>query len=98
MLDADGERVSRTRAKALLGAGQLALFQGDLAAAVSATEESLALSHGRSDPEGVAAALTRLGYVAAVVLDRKRLAEIAAELAAIRPKLQDPRTVAGVLD
>jgi len=55
----------RTRAKALLGAGNLASGQGDLAAAQPRFEESLALCRDLEDARGIAGALNGLGMLAA---------------------------------
>jgi non-specific serine/threonine protein kinase len=51
------------RAKALHGAGTLALRQGDYAAARPALEESLAIRRELGDRPGIAASLNNLGYV-----------------------------------
>ena len=61
-----GRASSRTAAsaKAHSGAGNLALFQGDTAAARSLNEQSLAISRESGDAPGVAYALNYLGYIA----------------------------------
>jgi predicted ATPase/DNA-binding CsgD family transcriptional regulator len=95
---ATGHTMMRTRAKALNGAGWIALLQGDHVAAKALVEESLALYRELGDKEGIASALTNLGYVA--VLSQRDLASVPSlleEAMALRPELRDRRTVARLL-
>jgi len=66
---ADGlsESARRWRAKALLGGGRLAHYQGDYDRGSALLEESLALARAHLDSAGIAAASTALGHLA---LDR----------------------------
>ena len=57
-------RVDRARAQALLGAGQLAMTQGDHAAAWTSLQESIALHRVMGDERGTADALLAAGFVA----------------------------------
>ena len=76
------ELASGPRAVALNGAGQLAIRQGDYAAARALIEESLAISEGSGDRRGVARSLNLLGlcaddqgdYTAARSLHKRSLA------------------------
>ena len=75
----DGVQVmTRTRAKALNGAGWIAMFQGDYAAAKPSIEESLALYRGLGDKNGVAYCLVNLGFMA--VLGQRDLGTVPALL------------------
>lgn len=58
-----GAGLTAPRAEALLGAGQLALTQGDYATAWTALEESIALFRGVGDERGTAGALLAAGFV-----------------------------------
>ena len=60
----EGDNASTHRAKALLGAGQLALTQGDHAAAWTSVQESIAIHRLIGDEPGTAEALLAAGFVA----------------------------------
>ncbi|MGH2621816.1 MAG: protein kinase domain-containing protein [Anaerolineales bacterium] len=64
MSRADPTRRTQARAKALRGAGFLAVGHGDLVAGRSRAEESLAISRELGDPEGIADSLHGLGRAA----------------------------------
>ncbi len=88
------------RARALNRAGWLALFQGDYEAAMGLVLESLTLSRAGDDREGVASALTNLGFVA--TLGQRDdlplpLPALLKEAIGLRPYLTDRRTVANLL-
>ncbi len=61
---APGGQAAAARAKALSGAGGLAVLQGDYPAARALYEECLGLRRGLDDPVGIARALNNLGNVA----------------------------------
>jgi predicted ATPase/DNA-binding CsgD family transcriptional regulator len=93
-----GPSTTRARAKALNGAGYIALFQGDYGAAKRFFEEALALYRRLTDKEGIASSLIYLGFVA--VLSQQDLETVPAlyeEVSGLRPKLQERRVVANLL-
>jgi predicted ATPase/DNA-binding SARP family transcriptional activator/DNA-binding CsgD family transcriptional regulator len=93
-----GPTMTRTRARALNGAGWIALFQGDHRAAQVLVEKSLALYRGLEDKEGIASALANLGFIA--VLGQQNLASVPAlleETVELRPEVRDRHTVAYLL-
>ena len=95
---ASGPTTTHTRARALHGAGWIAMFQGDHVAAKALHEESLALYRGSKDKEGIASALANLGRIA--VLNEQDLASLPAlleESMELRPRVRDRRTVAYLL-
>jgi predicted ATPase/DNA-binding SARP family transcriptional activator/DNA-binding CsgD family transcriptional regulator len=92
-----GTTNSSERAKALLGAGQFALCQGDFFSASAFLSDARASYNVLGDQHGVAAALTNLGYLAAFQLDHVQLATIQTELMALLPTLSDQRTIAFLL-
>jgi DNA-binding CsgD family transcriptional regulator/tetratricopeptide (TPR) repeat protein len=85
------------RAKALNGAGFLAMFQ-DEEAAKALIEESLALYRELGDKEGIASSLVNLGSVAVLgQRDDVPVAALLEEAMRLRPELEDRRTVAHML-
>jgi DNA-binding CsgD family transcriptional regulator/tetratricopeptide (TPR) repeat protein len=93
-----GPTMSRTKARALIGAGWIALFQGDYEAAKALVEESLILYQGFRDDEGIASSLANLGFVA--IFAQRNLESVPALLEdamRLRPKVKDQRTVAYLL-
>jgi tetratricopeptide (TPR) repeat protein len=93
-----GPTTTQARAKSLNGAGWIATWQGDYAAAQAFMDESLALHRELGDQEGVADALINLGLVA--LLGGRNLASVPAlvqEVQLLRPRVQDQRTVAYLL-
>lgn len=88
----------RLRAKALNGAGWIALFQPDYEAAEEFLEESLALYRELEDKEGIASCLVNLGFVA--LLGERNLEFVPAyteEAVRLRPEIEDRRTIANML-
>ncbi len=97
VLGADGA-VDRVRAKALGGAGRLAMFQGDYEAAKPLLEEGLALYRQVGDKNGIASCLAFLGFVA--VLSQRDLESLPAlfeEAMGLKPEVTDTRTIANLL-
>jgi tetratricopeptide (TPR) repeat protein len=89
---------SHTRAKALNGAGWIAMFQGEYEAARALLEKALALFRELEDEDGVVTSITNLGLVA--VLGERQDIPVPAllrEAMGLRSKLTNPRTVASLL-
>jgi len=86
------------RAKALNGAGWLAMLQDEYGAARALIEEGLALNRGLGDKEGIASSLVILGSV--VVMgqhDDVPVVAILEEARKLKPELEDRRTVARMI-
>jgi predicted ATPase/DNA-binding CsgD family transcriptional regulator len=86
------------KAKALNGAGYIALFQGEYGAARGYFERSLALYRGLDDKEGIASSLIHLGFVA--VLSQRDLESIPAlyeEAASLGSEVRDRRVAGNLL-
>jgi non-specific serine/threonine protein kinase len=81
-------QVAGIRAKLLLGAGTLAMYQGDQTAA-ELFEESLALCREMGDRPGIAKALHGLGYIAVEQEDLPRARLLQEEVVAIMRELDD---------
>ena len=100
---ADSIRVSSTtatrlRARALNGAGGLAVTQGDYEAAKTLIEEGLALYRELGDEEGIGSALTDLGLIALWgQRDDIPVGALMEELGELKPRLENRRTVAWML-
>lgn len=86
------------RAKALLGEGTLAQFQGDFAAARALHEESLAISRAHGDKRGVSAALNGLAGVTALQGDIRRAVPLFEESLTLARQLGCSRDVASALN
>jgi predicted ATPase/DNA-binding SARP family transcriptional activator/DNA-binding NarL/FixJ family response regulator len=89
---------SRTRAKALNGAGWMAMFQGEYEAARALFERALALFRELKDEDGTVLCITNLGLVA--VLGERHDIPVPAlleEAMELKPNLTDPHTVANLL-
>jgi predicted ATPase/DNA-binding SARP family transcriptional activator/DNA-binding CsgD family transcriptional regulator len=89
---------TRLRARALNGAGTIAIAQGDFGAAKALTEEGLALYRELGDEEGIAAALTALGVVA--LWGQRNDVPVRAvieELGELKPRLKNRNTLAYLL-
>ncbi|MGB3634381.1 MAG: BTAD domain-containing putative transcriptional regulator [Rubrobacteraceae bacterium] len=87
----------RCRAAALMGSGQLALFQRDYDSAERSLEESLSVYREIDDKEGIVTALIRLGYTA--LLGERNQSSIPGyleEATRLGLKLKDSRTKADV--
>ncbi len=89
---------SHTRAKALNGAGWIAMFQGEYEAARALLEKALALFRELEDEDGVVTSITNLGLVA-VRGERQDIPvpALLREAMGLRSKLTNPRTVASLL-
>jgi non-specific serine/threonine protein kinase len=85
------------RARALHGAGVLAMLQDDNARASGMLEASLALFRDLGDRQGMATALNGLGNVAIEMGDYARAAERHAEALALRREIGDRYGMAGSL-
>jgi predicted ATPase/DNA-binding SARP family transcriptional activator/DNA-binding CsgD family transcriptional regulator len=86
------------RAKALNGAGWIAMFQGDFDTAKTVLEESLTLYRELNDEEGIASSLSFLGHVALLGhRDDIPVAALLEEALALRPRLKNRRTIANML-
>src|SRR5215217_2135352 len=86
------------RAKALNGAGWIALFQGDSETAKRLLEESVILSRRLKDEEVLASSLNYLGYVA--LLGGREDIPVAAlleEVLALKPRIKSRHTIANTL-
>ncbi len=87
-----------TSAKALNGAGYIALRQGEYGAAKGLLERSLALYRELQDSEGIVSSLANLGLVA--LLGQREdipVADLLEEALGLRPQLKDRHTVASLL-
>jgi non-specific serine/threonine protein kinase len=92
-----GPATDCTMAKALVGAGYIALFQGDYGAAKGFLGRSLDLYRGLADKEGIASSLVYLGFVA--VLGERDLETVPAlyeEASGLGPEFEDPRVAANL--
>jgi tetratricopeptide (TPR) repeat protein len=85
------------RAKALNGAGVLALRQGDYETAQALLQESLAIRQALGDQLGIASSLNNLGNVAWVQGDYERAKVLLEESLSIRRALRDQRGIAFTL-
>lgn len=93
-----GPAMTRTKAKALGGAGYIALFQGEHRAAKGFLEEGLALYRELGDKEGIASSLIYLGFVA--VLSQRDLETVPAlheEAMGLKSEIEDRRVLANLL-
>jgi predicted ATPase/DNA-binding CsgD family transcriptional regulator len=87
----------RVRAKALNGAGLLAIREARYAAARDALEEGLALARAAADPRLTAEALNRLGFVAYVATELPAARALLREALATAEAAGDRRNVATAL-
>ncbi len=92
-----GAAPTAARAKALAGAGWLALQQADIARAESLLEESLALARRLADPAAIANALNALALTARYRGDHALAQVRFEECLALRRSLGDARGVGAVL-
>jgi predicted ATPase/DNA-binding XRE family transcriptional regulator len=94
--DADVSTMA-SQARALLGAGWMALFQGDHARAKEQFEESLALYRALESLDGIAHALTYLGF-AATLGQRSDIParDVLAEAIDLLPHVRDRRIIAHI--
>ena len=89
---------ARLRARALNGAGGMAVTQGDYVAAKALIEEGLTLYRQLGDEEGIASALTELGLVALWgQRDDIPVGAVMEELGEIKRHLENRRTLAWML-
>jgi non-specific serine/threonine protein kinase len=97
-LSRTGPATTLARAKALTGAGWLAAYQDEYAAAKALLEEGLILYRELGDKEGIASSLVVLGSVAAMgQREDIPVADLVEEAILLRPDLRDRRTVAQLL-
>jgi predicted ATPase len=82
------------RARAVNGAGSLAMWQGDYPAASARLEEALAMRRDLGDERAIAASLNNLGGLALLQGDFRRSRALWEETLALREGLGDPRGVA----
>lgn len=86
------------RARALDGAGWIAMFQGEFETAKVFLEKSLILFRELEDKEGIASTLTNLGFVAMLgQRDDISVPALFEEARKLRPGLKNRRTVAHLL-
>jgi non-specific serine/threonine protein kinase len=88
---------AKLRTLALLGAGALAEWQGDLAAADALLQQCLALARAANDPTGIAWATAWLAVVHASAADLTRAVEELGESVALFRALGDPAGTAFAL-
>ena len=93
----DGGSSPSARAKALLGAGDMALRQGDYERAEQSLEESLALFRESGDEKGEARSLRSLGKCVSDRHDLDRASELLSESARISRRSGDESELAQVL-
>ncbi len=88
-------RSAAARAKALNGAGWIALFQEDLEAAEMLVEQSLALYRELEDEEGIASCLNYLGFVALLGgREDMPVADLLQEALTLKSRIRDRHTIA----
>ena len=97
MLSRAASSRSSSRAKVLLGAGNLTYYQGDYTAARTAYEEGLTICHQTGDKPGAANSLNGLGNVAFSQGDYASAQRFYEESLAIRRELGDDWSVANSL-
>jgi DNA-binding CsgD family transcriptional regulator/tetratricopeptide (TPR) repeat protein len=97
-ISASGTAAPRTRAKVFKGAAWVAQFQGESGAAKAYGEEALALSRELEDEEGIATAVTCLGFTA-IFGQRADIPVVALlkEAMELRPKLIDHSVIGNLL-
>jgi predicted ATPase/DNA-binding SARP family transcriptional activator/DNA-binding CsgD family transcriptional regulator len=97
-LSRSGPAVTEVRAKALNGAGWIAMFQGEFGDARAYSQEALALFRELEDEEEVASALVHLGAAAVLgQLDDAPVPVLLEEATRLWPKIRDPRTIGTLL-
>ena len=86
------------RARALIGAGWMALTRADFVEAKALMEEGLSLCRELGDKEGIASALSELGWVAVLgQRDDIPIAAVFEELMELKPQLENRNTLAYLL-
>jgi predicted ATPase/DNA-binding SARP family transcriptional activator/DNA-binding CsgD family transcriptional regulator len=89
---------ARWRARALVGAAWLALFQADYGASKALVEEGMSIYRELGDREGIATGLVDLGYVAVLgERDDIPLPAVLEELEELKPELKNRNTIANLL-
>jgi len=95
---ADSAPTTRARAKALGGAGYIALFQGEYEAAKALLEEGLILYRELGEKEGIASSLVDLGFVAVLAeRDLETVPALYEEAVGLGPEVEDRRVAANLL-
>jgi non-specific serine/threonine protein kinase len=90
-----GPEATQARAKALNGAGWVAMLQDEYGAARPLIEEGLALNRELADKEGIASSLVILGSAAMMgQRDDVPVVALLEEAKELRPELEDQRTIA----
>ena len=89
-LELDGTAPRRLRARALHGMGELTHYQGDLAGAIAAHEQSLALRREAGDRGGMSDSLVMVGIIASELGDYDRATAVMEESLALARELNDP--------
>jgi predicted ATPase/transcriptional regulator with XRE-family HTH domain len=91
---ADSARWRSLRARAVNGAGSLAMWQGDYAAATARLEEALAIRRDLGDERAIAASVNNLGGLALLKGDFRHSRALWEETLLLRERLGEPRGVA----
>jgi DNA-binding CsgD family transcriptional regulator len=95
---ADSAPTTRARAKALGGAGYMALFQGEYEPAKALLEEGLVLYRELGEKEGIASSLVYLGFVAVLAeRDLETVPALYEEAVGLGPEVEDRRVAANLL-
>jgi tetratricopeptide (TPR) repeat protein len=94
---ADPDQASAARARALTGAGALAVGQGDFAAARAHHEKSLVIHRAAGNPRGISRALGNLGIVCRYEGDYAAAEAQLGESLAILRKMDDRHGIASAL-
>jgi predicted ATPase/transcriptional regulator with XRE-family HTH domain len=87
-----GRPLQMYRAKALTGAGTLAIWRGDYASARSLFEQSLAVRRELGDKQGIAASLSNLGVLSSMQGDYSSARALYEESLAIRRETGNDKT------
>lgn len=92
------EQIPGVRAKALNGAGYMALFQGDYEESKDLLEEGLRLHRELGDDEGVAYSLTNLGFVAMFGMrDDLPVGDLLEEAMVLKDRIRDHHILGNLL-
>jgi predicted ATPase len=92
--EADSVQWRSLRARAVNGAGSLAMWQGDYSAATARLEEALAIRRELGDERAIAASVNNLGGLALLKGDYRHSRALWEETLRLRERLGEPRGVA----